>query len=144
MDANKILLLGLIISMTIIVVVSIQPYILSTEPTIPGTGAIVKIFSVILGILFVVWIVYAIKNKMWKEYKGIALPVCVLGMLSIAFLLLTGMLVGNYSGFLPISIDFPQAIDQSLIPLRTISMYFAIAGIIMLLLSINYSKGKNF
>ncbi|CEG11745.1 Putative uncharacterized protein [groundwater metagenome] len=133
MDINKILLWGLIISSAVIVIVSIQPYILGTEPTIPGTGMIVKIFSIILGILFVVRVVYVIKNKTGKKYKGMTLLACALGMLSIAFLLFTGLLVGNYSGFLPVSVDLSQSIDQILIPLRTISIYFAIAGIIMLL-----------
>ncbi len=133
MDINKILLWGLIISSAAIVIVSIQPYILGTEPTIPGTGMIVKIFSIILGILFVVRVVYVIKNKTEKKYKGMTLLACALGMLSIAFLLFTGLLVGNYSGFLPASVDLPQSIDQILIPLRTISIYFAIVGIIMLL-----------
>ncbi len=133
MDINKILLWGLIISSAVIVIVSIQPYILGTEPTIPGTGMIVKIFSIILGILFVVRVVYVTKNKTGKKYKGMTLLACALGMLSIAFLLFTGLLVGNYSGFLPVSVDLSQSIDQILIPLRTISIYFAIAGIIMLL-----------
>ncbi len=133
MDIDKILLWGLIISSAVIIIVSIQPYILGTEPTIPGTGMIVKIFSIILGILFVVGVVYVIKNKTWKKYKGMTLFAYALGMLSIAFLLFTGLLVGNYSGFLPASVDLSQSIDQILIPLRTISIYFAIAGIIMLL-----------
>lgn len=133
MDINKILLWGLIISTAVIVIVSIQPYLLGTEPSVPGTGTIVKVFSIILGILFVVRVAYVIKNKIWKKYKGITLLAYALGMLSIAFLLFTGLLVGNYSGFLPVSVDLPRSIDQILIPLRTISIYFAIAGIIMLL-----------
>ncbi len=133
MDINKILLWGLIISTAVIVIVSIQPYILGTEPSVPGTGTIVKAFSIILGILFVVRVVYIIKNKIWKKYTGVTLLASALGMLSIAFLLFTGLLVGNYSGFLPVSVDFSQSMDMIIIPLRTISIYFAIAGIIMLL-----------
>ena len=125
--------MGLIISTAVIVIVSIQPYILGTEPSVPGTGTIVKAFSIILGILFVVRVVYIIKNKIWKKYTGVTLLASALGMLSIAFLLFTGLLVGNYSGFLPVSVDFSQSMDMIIIPLRTISIYFAIAGIIMLL-----------
>ncbi|NCN64738.1 MAG: hypothetical protein GW779_02470 [Candidatus Altiarchaeum hamiconexum] len=133
MDLNKILLWGLIISTAVIVIVSIQPYILGTEPSVPGTGTIVKVFSIILGVMFVIMIVYVNKNKTLKKYKGMDLLAYALGMLSIAFLLFTGLLVGNYSGFLPVSVDLPLLIDQILIPLRTISIYFAIAGILMLL-----------
>lgn len=131
MDINKILIIGLIVCSAIVIFVSIPHYILGEELAI--AGKVVQTFSYVLGILFIIYIILAIMKKIWKNYKGITLIIWILGIFSVGFLLLTGMLVGWYA---LTGSYLPKSIAQSAIALRTISIYFGIAGILMLLFTI--------
>ncbi|ODS38172.1 MAG: hypothetical protein A7316_00295 [Candidatus Altiarchaeales archaeon WOR_SM1_86-2] len=131
MDTNDMLLWALAICVGIVTVLSVPHYIFGGDAIASGA---IKIFSFLLGAVFVVYIIYALMTKSWGKYSGIASFAFWAGMIAAALLCLTGLLIFMVT----MGISLPQSIAQSIIPLRIFTFYLVIAlGVVCLgLLSI--------
>ena len=127
------LLWALAICVGIVTVLSVPHYIFGGDAI---ASSAIQVFSILLGAVFVAYIIYALMTKSWERYTGIAKLTFWAAMTVIALLCLTGLVVGFYSGAVPLipdGMNLPQWIDQTAIPLRTLTFYLVIAvGILCL------------
>jgi len=128
------LLWALAICVGIVTILSIPKYILGSDPLMP---LLIKIFSFLLGLVFVIYLIFAFVNKAWSKYSGAGAIAFWVGLGATALLCLTGLLILLAT----MGMQLPQWIAQSIVPLRALTFWIVIAvGIICLALLISPKK----
>lgn len=126
MDTEKILIWALAICTGIVTILSVPKYILGGDALMP---LLIKVFSFLLGAVFVLYLIVAFMNKAWSKYGGASAIAFWAGIIAVGLLCLTGLFIFMVT----MGMSLPQWLAQSIVPLRALTFWVVIAvGIVCL------------